>query len=111
MSSKRVVMFINDNTYFLEGFRETKNHIRGRVINGAGTLYILKDGKLCWRAYAAGNRSDCTQANLVSVFNPGALSWLEVPEVMFGDYNVVINWAQARRKREEGGLLPQSRGA
>lgn len=98
MSSKRVVMFIDDSAYFLEGFRETGNHIRGRVINGAWTLYIVKDNEFCWRAYTAGNRSDCTPANLVSTFNPDTVSWFDVPETMFGDYNVVINWARARKE-------------
>ena len=98
MSSKRTVLFIDDSAYLLEGFRETRNHVRGRVVNGFWDMYIVKDNELCWHAYTAGNRNECTKGNHVSTFNTATVQFIEVPETMFGDYNVIIKWASARKE-------------
>ena len=97
MSSKRTVIFVNDTPYLLEGYRETKNHIRGRVVNGWWDMYIVKHDKLCWIVFSAQNRNQCVGANELTKFNPVMADFIEVPENIMGDYNVIINWAQARR--------------
>lgn len=99
MSSKRTVLFLGENAYLLEGFRNTRNHIRGRVVNGFWDMYIVKHDKaLCWIMYSAQNRNQCVGANEITEFNPANASWIEVPENMLGDYNVIINWAHARKE-------------
>ena len=102
MSSKRTVLFIDGSAYLLEGFRETRNHVRGRVVNGFWDMYIVKHDELCWIVYSAQNRNQCVGANELTKFNPANASWIEVPETMFGDYNVIINWARARKEEANG---------
>lgn len=99
MSSKRTVLFLANRVCLLEGFRETKNHIRGRVINDHldWDLYIVKHDKLCWVVYKARNRDECTRANKIAEFNPRDSKWVRVPERVFGDCHTIINWAHARK--------------
>lgn len=97
MSSKRTVLFIGDSAYLLEGYRHTAKHIRGRVVNGSWTMYIVKEDKLCWVVFSAENRNQCVGANQITKFNPIMADFVDVPETVMGDYNVIIEWARARR--------------
>lgn len=98
MTSKRTVLFDGDSAYLLEGFRDTRNHIRGRVVNGGWTMYIVKDNEFSWQVYTACNREQCVAGNHIRNIDPSDVSLVEVPETVFGDYNVVINWARTRKE-------------
>ena len=98
MPSKRTVIFIDDNAYLLEGYRHTAKHIRGRVVNGGWTMYIVKESELCWVAFSAGSRSQCTDANEITRFNPAVADFIEVPETVLGDHYLIVNWARGQRR-------------
>lgn len=100
MSSKRTVLFINDSAYLLEGFRESKTHIRGRWVPQDQHLVFKKYGgnDFMWTGHYAGALADCSIENEFVVVDTATVHRVEVPETMFGDHNMIIKWAQARKK-------------
>ena len=101
MASKRVVLFLEGYPYLLSGYRESDTHIRGWVENGHWSLYVVKDDSPdFWHAYSGTARKsldDICSSDLRRI-DPSKVERIEVPENVLGDYNVIINWAQAKRK-------------
>ena len=101
MPSKRVVLFIGDNPFYLSGFRNSETHIRGMAENGGYSLYIVKQEPTCWVAYSATAKHECQESNrLGSPFDGASVTLVKVPETMRADYNTIINWAR-NQKREK----------
>lgn len=101
MSSKRVVLFIGDNPFYLSGFRNSETHIRGMVENGGYSLYIVKQEPARWVAYSATAKHECLEGNrLGDPFDSSSVTLVKVPETLRADYNTVINWAR-NQKREK----------
>ena len=101
MPSKRVVLFIGDNPFYLSGFRDSGTHIRGMVENGGYSLYIVKQEPTCWVAYCATAKCECWKGSqLDSPFDSASVTLVNVPETLRADYNTIINWA-SRQKREK----------
>jgi len=99
MGKRAVVLFIGDTPYYLTGFRDSNTHMRGMVENGGWSLYIVKDSKSSWQAFAATSRGQCVEANRVGEpFNPATVCWVDIPVTLLADYITVINWAKQRKE-------------
>lgn len=101
MASSRVVLFIDDNPFYLSGYVNSKSYIRGYVENGAYNLYIVKQEPSCWIAYNATSKSQCTQGRQMGLpFDSATVTHVVIPEMMRMDYNAVINWARNQKKEK-----------
>jgi hypothetical protein len=100
MPSRRVVLFNGESPLYLTGFRDSDTHIRGFVENGAYNI-ILKKGPpidFMWTVHEETALHRCDFENEIGTADPTKISWIEVPDTVMGDYNVIINWAKTRRE-------------
>lgn len=102
MSARRVVMFTEERKpMFLEGFRDSSTHCRGRLMPWDYNVVLVKTPcSEYWHLF----KEDSYQAtqtradNCLSSIQARHVQIIPVPDNVMGDYNLVVKWAEARKE-------------
>lgn len=99
--SERVVMFTEERKpMYLEGFRNSTTHCRGRLMPGGYNVVLVKTP--CsgyWHLF----KEDSYQAtqrradNCLSSIQAKHVKVVHIPDTVMGDHYFMVKWAEARK--------------
>lgn len=102
MAAERRVIFLAGEPYYVQGFKRSKTHLRGRVVNGEWNMIIDKrHGGGLYHVHRCDNLSAVAESNLLFFVQIHEVQVVDVPEHVRGDFHVIQNWAKAQLDKEE----------
>jgi len=102
MAAERRVIFLAGDPYYVQGFKRSKTHLRGRVVNGEWNVIIDKrHGGGLWHVHRCDNLSAVKESNLLFFVHEHEVYVIDVPEQVRGDFHVIENWAKTQLAKEE----------
>lgn len=100
--SERVVMFTEERKpMYLEGFRNSTTHCRGRLMPWGYNVVLVKTP--CsgyWHLFKENSLAACNAStkNLLTSIQRKHVRTVPIPDTVMGDYLFIIRWAESHKE-------------